>query len=117
MHCVQTRATRTPPSGEVTRTRWRLGRNFRREIPVTLVPTPPRYLALPRVSIWFPMETDLPHTSQRCAMIRLCLSLDLRYLYLYPHLSGFVPSSEAGSTTYSTTLIRGSPSPPVAFGV
>jgi hypothetical protein len=35
------------------RMRWMLGLNFREEMPVILVPTPPRYLALPRwVTLW-----------------------------------------------------------------
>ena len=42
----------------------RLGRNVRREMPVTLVPTPPRYFALPRMVIWLPVTGLRPHTSQ-----------------------------------------------------
>src|SRR5947207_14827529 len=54
-HRVQTRAYRVVPVGVVIFTRCRFGLNSRREIPVTLVPTPPRYLALPRCSIWLPI--------------------------------------------------------------
>src|SRR3954464_13684252 len=36
------------------RTFWIFGLNFRAVIPVVLVPTPPRYLALPRWVFWFP---------------------------------------------------------------
>src|SRR3954467_13222257 len=32
-------------------------------MPVTFVPTPPRYLALPRVLIWLPNDVFLPLTS------------------------------------------------------
>src|SRR5262249_59160711 len=43
--------------------RWRLGRNVRRLMPVTLRPTPPRYFALPRRAIWLPSTGFLPQTS------------------------------------------------------
>jgi len=36
------------------RTFWIFGLNLRLVMPVTLVPTPPRYLALPRWVIWLP---------------------------------------------------------------
>src|SRR3954462_14211264 len=36
------------------------GLNLRAVIPVTFVPTPPRYLALPRWVIWFPKVVFLP---------------------------------------------------------
>ena len=39
----------------VTRSRCKFGLNFRRAMPVTLVPTPPKYLALPRVVTRLPM--------------------------------------------------------------
>src|SRR5262249_35074676 len=52
----------------VTRTRCRFGLNWRRLMPVTLVPTPPRYFALPRSVIELPMTGPLPQTSQTRAM-------------------------------------------------
>src|SRR4051794_6183060 len=42
------------------RTFWILGLNLRAVIPVTFVPTPPRYLALPRWVIWLPKVVFLP---------------------------------------------------------
>src|SRR4051794_18190576 len=42
------------------RTRWMFGRNLRAVMPVTFVPTPPRYLALPRCVIWLPKVVFLP---------------------------------------------------------
>ncbi len=50
---------------------WRFGVKRRLVIPVTLVPTPPRYFALPRVSTEFPTDADLPQTSQALDMIHL----------------------------------------------
>src|SRR4051794_12009649 len=46
------------------RTFWMLGRNLRDVIPVTFVPTPPRYLALPRWVIWLPKVVFLPVKAQ-----------------------------------------------------
>lgn len=40
-------------------------------IPVILVPTPPKYFALPRVSTWLPTDADLPQTSQALDMFHL----------------------------------------------
>jgi hypothetical protein len=48
----------------VTRSLCRFGLNRRLAIPVTLVPTPPKYLALPRVVTRFPVTAVLPQTSQ-----------------------------------------------------
>src|SRR5580658_5004159 len=42
------------------RTFWMFGRNLRAVIPVILVPTPPRYFALPRWVIWLPKVVFLP---------------------------------------------------------
>jgi hypothetical protein len=42
------------------RTFWMFGLNLRAVIPVTFVPTPPRYLALPRWVIWLPKVVFLP---------------------------------------------------------
>src|SRR5207253_8785949 len=42
------------------RTFWMLGLNLREEMPVILVPTPPRYLALPRWVFWCPKLVFLP---------------------------------------------------------
>src|SRR3954466_1859698 len=42
------------------RTFWILGLNLREEMPVILVPTPPRYLALPRWVFWCPKLVFLP---------------------------------------------------------
>src|ERR1700722_11085538 len=41
----------------------RFGLNWRREMPVTLVPTPPKYLALPRMVTEFPITGFLPQIS------------------------------------------------------
>src|SRR5947207_1404924 len=43
--------------------RWRLGLKVRRLTPVVFLPTPPRYLALPRVVMWLPNDVFLPLTS------------------------------------------------------
>jgi hypothetical protein len=45
-----------------------LGRKRRRVIPVIFVPTPPKYFALPRVSIILPTWGDFPQTSQALDM-------------------------------------------------
>lgn len=54
MHCVQTRIVRTSPLGSEALMACRFGKKRRRVMPVILVPTPPKYLALPRVSIILP---------------------------------------------------------------
>src|SRR5205823_367461 len=46
--------TRTIRPSITARTFWIFGLNLRAVIPVTLVPTPPRYLAFPRWVIWLP---------------------------------------------------------------
>ena len=74
MQRVQTRAVRFVPLGVVIWIVCRLGRNVRREMPVTLVPTPPRYFALPRVVIWLPVTGLRPHTSQDWAIQSLPLA-------------------------------------------
>ena len=56
------------PSEVVIRAFCKFGVNVRREIPVTFVPTPPRYLALPRVVIELPTFRPLPHISQTLDM-------------------------------------------------
>ena len=43
-------------------------------MPVTLVPTPPRYFALPRMVIWLPVTGLRPHTSQDWAIQSLPLA-------------------------------------------
>jgi len=68
MHCVQTRCVRTSPLGSATLIDCRLGMNRRRVIPVILVPTPPKYFALPRVSTMLPTWGDLPQISHALAM-------------------------------------------------
>ena len=68
MQRVQTLAVRFVPLGVVMWIVCRFGRNVRREIPVTLVPTPPRYFALPRVVTWLPVTGLRPHTSQLWAI-------------------------------------------------
>src|SRR5262245_19303795 len=42
--------------------RWRFGLNVRRLKPVVFLPTPPRYLALPRSVLWLPNDVFLPLT-------------------------------------------------------
>ena len=54
MHWVQTRIVRTVPLGNATLIDCRLGMKRRRVIPVILVPTPPKYVAVPRVSTMLP---------------------------------------------------------------
>lgn len=61
---VQTHIVLCVPFTDETFTRCRFGLNLRRVIPVIFVPTPPRYLALPRVSTAFPTWVPFPHTSQ-----------------------------------------------------
>lgn len=70
MHWVQTRMRLISPDGVETLTLFRLGRNFRLVIPVTLVPTPPKYLATPRISICCPDMGFLPQTSHSRAISR-----------------------------------------------
>ena len=60
---VHTRMVLFVPFLVVTFTRCRLGLNFRRAMPVIFVPTPPRYLALPRVSTVLPICVPLPQIS------------------------------------------------------
>ncbi len=43
---------------------------FRRLMPVILVPTPPRYFAFPRWVTWLPMTGFFPHTSHCWAIAR-----------------------------------------------
>ena len=59
-HCVQTWSVLFVPFAVVIRTRCRFGLNCRRVMPVIFVPTPPRYLALPRVVTWLPSSGPLP---------------------------------------------------------
>jgi hypothetical protein len=68
MHWVQTRIRVLVPPAVVMRTRWRFGLNSRRLMPVTFVPTPPRYLARPRVRTWLPICTCLPQISHERAI-------------------------------------------------
>ena len=49
-HCVHTRIVLVVPLAVVTRILCKFGLNLRRVIPVIFVPTPPKYLARPRVS-------------------------------------------------------------------
>ena len=55
----------------VTFRRCKFGLNCRRAMPVTLVPTPPKYFALPRVVTRFPMLADLPQTPHARAIANL----------------------------------------------
>src|SRR5688572_16973346 len=71
MHCVQTLTVLVPPDFVAILSVCRLGMNLRRVMPVILVPTPPKYLALPRVSTWLPIWGRLPHTSQTRAIADL----------------------------------------------
>src|ERR1700761_5072572 len=65
--------------------RWRFGWNVRRLTPVVFLPTPPRYLALPRSVFWLPNEVFLPLTGHsRPIVIR-------PYFQRYPR----IPSSDA----------------------
>ena len=63
MHCVQMRTVLLVPEGVVMRTRCKLGLNVRFEMPVILVPTPPRYFALPRIVTLLPTTGVLPQIS------------------------------------------------------
>src|SRR6476620_9765577 len=51
------------------------GRDVRRLMPVTLVPTPPKYFCLPRVVTRLPICALLPHTPH-CRAIAHLVSLD-----------------------------------------
>lgn len=99
MHWVQTRMVLLAPEGSVQWTRWRLGTNWRRVMPVILVPTPPKYFALPRVSIRLPVWTDLPQTSQ-CRAIFLISKQKHERMYVEPKepksisLPGFVATAK-----------------------
>jgi len=64
MHCAHTRIVLCVPLAVVTLTFCRFGLNLRREIPVILVPTPPRCLALPLCETVLPMLGFFPHTWQ-----------------------------------------------------
>ena len=64
MHWVQARTVLDVPFAVVVRTFCKFGRNARRVMPVILVPTPPRYFALPLVSMLFPRLRPLPQISQ-----------------------------------------------------
>src|SRR5262249_40960748 len=59
MHWTQTRWRLTVPLMSIWMF-WRLGRKVRRLMPVTLRPTPPRYLALPRRAYLFPKTGFFP---------------------------------------------------------
>src|SRR4051794_10817076 len=65
---VATRMCVVVPLGSQMWMRCRFGLNVRREMPVHLVPTPPRYFALPRVVMWLPNDVVLPLTSHRRPM-------------------------------------------------
>ena len=67
-HRVQTRTDLVEPSSVTTFTLCKLGLNFRRVIPVILVPTPPRYLGLPRVFTEFPIWVRFPQYWQTRAI-------------------------------------------------
>src|SRR5262249_49880051 len=69
MHWVQTRIVLLVPFAVVMCTRCKLGLNCRREMPVTLVPTPPRYLAFPRMVTWLPKTGTFPQTSHCFAIV------------------------------------------------
>ena len=55
----------------MTRTRCKFGLNCRLVMPVTLVPTPPRYFALPRIVTVLPTAGPLPQTSHERAIAAL----------------------------------------------
>ena len=59
MAFVETLIRQMRPS-MTARTRWIFGLNLRLVLPVTLVPTPPRYLALPRWVYCRPLGVRLP---------------------------------------------------------
>src|SRR3954462_14617318 len=63
MHCVHTSSALWLPLAVETFTRCRFGLNVRRVMPVTFVPTPPKYFFLPRVVTWLPSCRPLPQTS------------------------------------------------------
>lgn len=60
---VATRMRRVSPLGSQMLIFWRLGLKVRRLTPVVLMPTPPRYLALPRRVMWLPKVVFFPLTS------------------------------------------------------
>src|SRR5205807_5518814 len=71
MHWTQTRLCWTVPLLSTTLMFCRLGRNTRRLMPVTLRPTPPRYLALPRRAYWLPSTGFFPQMAHCMPMIPL----------------------------------------------
>jgi hypothetical protein len=73
MHCTQTFMDLFSPFGRQALIVCRFGMKRRLVIPVTLVPTPPKYLALPRISTEFPTCGPLPHTSQTLDIIHLAI--------------------------------------------
>src|SRR3954451_17518903 len=76
MHCVQTSSALWLPFAVETFTRCRLGLNVRRLMPVTFVPTPPKYFFLPRVVTRLPICALLPHIPH-CRAIAYLVSIDL----------------------------------------
>lgn len=68
MHWVQTRIVLISPLGREALMTCKFGKNRRRVMPVIFVPTPPRYLAFPRVSIMLPICGDFPQVSQALDM-------------------------------------------------
>jgi hypothetical protein len=68
MHWVQTRIVLISPLGRDALMTCKFGKNRRRVMPVIFVPTPPRYLAFPRVSIMLPICGDFPQVSQALDM-------------------------------------------------
>ena len=73
MHWTQTRIVLTSPLGKLALMDCKLGIKRRLVIPVTLVPTPPKYLALPRVSTALPTIGPLLQTSQTLAIFHLTI--------------------------------------------
>src|SRR5439155_12126817 len=63
------------------RTFWMFALNLRAVMPVTLVPTPPRYLALPRCVIWLPKLVFLPVKWQTRGMVQVSPEKQGREVY------------------------------------
>src|SRR5262249_46215314 len=108
----------------VTRSRCRFGLNRRLAIPVTLVPTPPKYLALPRVVTRFPVTAVLPQTSQ-CRAIATSSS-NWIYIYRKGPVYRFEPAEQRVRDAYDLTSLSTSsctnpfvamPSPPAIVGL
>lgn len=78
MALAETLIRQTLPS-ITARTFWMFGLNLRLDIPVTLRPTPPRYLALPRRAMLLPDTVFLPVNAHTLDILNSCSSQNKRF--------------------------------------